>query len=94
MSARRSVALGLALLAAVLAPAAAQAKRVTISVTSILVSVKTTDVAPKGVVNRGDRKAYRNVLETISNRIINEVPGVNRVALDLSSKPPATIEWE
>jgi GMP synthase (glutamine-hydrolysing) len=35
-----------------------------------------------------------DVLETISNRIINEVPGVNRVALDLSSKPPATIEWE
>jgi GMP synthase (glutamine-hydrolysing) len=35
-----------------------------------------------------------DVLETISNRISNEVPGVNRVALDLSSKPPATIEWE
>jgi len=34
------------------------------------------------------------VLERISNRIINEVPGVNRVALDISSKPPATIEWE
>ena len=34
------------------------------------------------------------VLETLSNRIINEVDGVNRVCLDISSKPPATIEWE
>lgn len=34
------------------------------------------------------------LLETISNRIINEVDGVNRVALDLTSKPPGTIEWE
>ncbi len=33
-------------------------------------------------------------LEMISNRIINEVRGINRVAYDISSKPPATIEWE
>jgi len=35
-----------------------------------------------------------DVLERISSRIINEVSGVNRVALDISSKPPSTIEWE
>ena len=34
------------------------------------------------------------VLNTMSNRIINEVRGINRVVLDISSKPPATIEWE
>ncbi len=34
------------------------------------------------------------VLERMANRIINEVKGINRVAYDISSKPPATIEWE
>ena len=34
------------------------------------------------------------VLERISSRVMNEVTGINRVAYDISSKPPATIEWE
>ena len=33
-------------------------------------------------------------LEKISNRIINEVDGINRMVYDITSKPPSTIEWE
>ena len=35
-----------------------------------------------------------NLLRLVSNRIINEVKGANRVVYDVSSKPPGTIEWE
>jgi GMP synthase (glutamine-hydrolysing) len=39
-------------------------------------------------------KISYKILGEISNRIINEVKGINRVVYDISSKPPATIEWE
>jgi GMP synthase (glutamine-hydrolysing) len=35
-----------------------------------------------------------DLLGRVSNRIINEVRGINRVVYDISGKPPATIEWE
>src|SRR5204862_515206 len=39
-------------------------------------------------------KIPHEVLDRVSTRITNEVPGINRVVFDVSNKPPATIEWE
>jgi GMP synthase (glutamine-hydrolysing) len=39
-------------------------------------------------------KIPNEVLARVSNRITNELRGINRVVYDISSKPPATIEWE
>ena len=52
-------------------------------------SVETTDF----MTAKWSELPYK-LLAKISNRIINEVKGINRVVYDVSGKPPATIEWE
>ena len=51
-------------------------------------------VTSKDAMTADWAKLPHDLLGRISNRIINEVRGVNRVAYDISSKPPSTIEWE
>ncbi|MGD8992428.1 MAG: glutamine-hydrolyzing GMP synthase [Desulfobacterales bacterium] len=51
-------------------------------------------VTSKDAMTADWAKLPHKLLGTISNRIINEVDGVNRVVYDISSKPPSTIEWE
>ena len=51
-------------------------------------------VTSKDAMTADWAKLPHKLLGTISNRIINEVRGVNRVVYDISSKPPSTIEWE
>lgn len=55
----------------------------------VLRMVETTDFMTADWV-----RIESEVLARVSSRIMNEVPGVNRVAYDISSKPPATIEWQ
>lgn len=57
--------------------------------TAVIRSANTTDF----MTATWSRLPYE-FLDKVSNRIINEVKGINRVAYDISSKPPATIEWE
>lgn len=52
-------------------------------------AVETTDF-----MTAGWAELPHSLLARVSSRIINEVPGINRVVYDISSKPPATIEWE
>jgi GMP synthase PP-ATPase subunit len=47
-----------------------------------------------GLHDRRLGRAAARLLGKVSNRIINEVRGINRVVYDISGKPPATIEWE
>ena len=64
-------------------------------VLGFVIIIKASDMLVSGSVNLAKfLKIPYDVLETISKRIVNEVPFINRIVYDITSKPPATIEWE